>query len=34
PSHKFSLYLKECEFRFNHRNENLYTVLLLVLKKF
>ena len=34
PSHKFSLYLKECEFRFNHRGQNLYTVLLSVLKKF
>jgi transposase-like protein len=34
PSHKFSLYLKECEFRFNHRNENLYTVLLNVFGKF
>ena len=34
PSHKFSLYLKECEFRFNHRKENLYTALLNVLRKF
>lgn len=34
PSHKFSLYLKECEFRFNHRGQNLYIVLLSVLKKF
>ena len=34
PSHKFTLYLKECEFRFNHRDQNLYNVLLSVLKKF
>ena len=34
PSHKFSLYLKECEFRFNHRNENMYNALLNVLRKF
>lgn len=32
PSHKFTLYLKECEFRFNHRKENLYTVLLNVFR--
>ena len=25
---KFLLHLKECEFRFNHRNENLYRLLL------
>ena len=34
PSHKFTLYLKECEFRFNHRNQNLYNALLNVLQKF
>jgi len=27
PRHKFYLYLKEAEFRFNHRNEDLFTVL-------
>jgi transposase-like protein len=27
-SHLFHVHLKECEFRFNHRHENLYTVLL------
>ena len=26
--HKFPLYLKECEFRFNHRNKNMYDILL------
>jgi transposase-like protein len=30
----FYLHLKECEFRFNHRNENLYRTLLTLLKKF
>jgi transposase-like protein len=29
----FNLHLKECEFRFNHRKENLYNVLLKLLKK-
>lgn len=28
PSHTFYLHLKECEFRFNHRKENLYKLLL------
>lgn len=27
PRHKFPLYLKEAEFRFNHRQENLYVLL-------
>jgi len=27
------LYLKECEFRFNHRGENLYKLLLKIIKK-
>jgi len=30
----FNLHLKECEYRFNHRNENLYRTLLTLLKKF
>ncbi len=30
----FYLHLKECEFRFNHRHENLYRNLLTLLKKF
>ena len=30
----FNLHLKECEYRFNHRNENLYHTLLTLLKKF
>jgi transposase len=30
----FNLHLKECEFRFNHRNENLYRTLLTLLKKY
>jgi len=28
PKHTFNLHLKECEFRFNHRNQNLYRLLL------
>lgn len=28
PDSTFYLHLKECEFRFNHRNENLYKILL------
>ena len=28
PKHTFLLHLKECEFRFNHRYENLYKLLL------
>jgi len=30
----FNLHLKECEYRFNHRNENLYRALLTLLKKY
>ena len=26
PRHKFYLYLKESEFRFNHRNEDIYKI--------
>ncbi|MCX5833821.1 MAG: IS1595 family transposase, partial [Deltaproteobacteria bacterium] len=29
----FYLHLKECEFRFNYRNENIYRVLLKLLRK-
>ena len=29
----FYLHLKECEFRFNHRNENLYKLLLKIIRK-
>ena len=32
-SHLFYLHLKECEFRFNHRHENLYAVLLEMFRK-
>ncbi len=28
PKEKFNLHLKECEFRFNHRDQNLYILLL------
>ncbi|MBX7170812.1 MAG: IS1595 family transposase, partial [Pyrinomonadaceae bacterium] len=28
----FYFHLKECEFRFNHRNENLYSLLLKITK--
>ena len=31
--HTFFLHLKECEFRFNHRNKNLYAVLLKLLRE-
>lgn len=31
--HLFYLHLKECEFRFNHRQDNLYRVLLEMLRK-
>ncbi len=30
----FNLHLKECEYRFNHREENLYRTLLTLLKKY
>lgn len=30
--HKFNLYLKECEFRFNYRSCNIYGKLLMILK--
>ncbi|MBT7772261.1 IS1595 family transposase, partial [bacterium] len=33
-SHKFNFHLKECEFRFNYRNENIYAKMLEILKKF
>lgn len=31
--HTFFLHLKECEWRFNHRHENVYTVLLSLIRK-
>jgi transposase len=30
-SHKFHIYLKECEFRWNHKNSDLYAILLKIL---
>lgn len=33
-SHKFNIHLKECEFRFNYRNDDLYGKMLEVLTKF
>jgi len=33
PAHTFYLHLKECEWRFNHRNDNLYLQLLKLLRK-
>jgi transposase-like protein len=33
PSDKFFMYLKECEFRFNHRQENLEKILLKLMRK-
>lgn len=32
--HKFNLHLKECEFRFNYRNQNLYDKMLEIVIKF
>mgnify|MGYP001618831121 CR=1 FL=1 len=34
PRHTFYLHLKEWEFRFNHRRDNLYRVLLKLLRKY
>lgn len=34
PNHTFNLHLKECEFRFNQRNANMYRVLLSILRKY
>lgn len=33
PHSTFSLHLKECEFRFNYRNQNLYALLLKMIKR-
>ncbi len=33
PKYTFLLYLKESEFRFNHRDENLYKLLLKLLRQ-
>lgn len=33
PSHTFYLYLKECEWRFNQRHDNLYLLLLKLLRE-
>lgn len=33
PGHTFHLHLKECEFRFNHRHEDLYPILLKLLQQ-
>lgn len=33
PKHTFYFYLKECEFRFNHRNEDIYKLLLKMLRE-
>ncbi|QQS58943.1 IS1595 family transposase [Candidatus Peregrinibacteria bacterium] len=33
-SHKFNLHLKECEFRWNYKDQNLYDKMLKILKKF
>jgi transposase-like protein len=34
PQNTFYLQLKECEFRFNHRNENIYAILLKMFRKY
>ncbi len=33
PKHTFHLHLKECEFRFNHREENLCDTILTLLRE-
>ena len=33
PKHTFYFHLKECEFRFNHRNEDIYKLLLKMLRE-
>ena len=33
PKKSFNLHLKECEFRFNNRNKNIYQILLKELRK-
>jgi len=33
-SHKFNLHLKECEFRWNYKNKNLFDKMIRILKKF
>lgn len=33
PQNTFYLHLKECEFRFNHRNENIYAILLKIIRQ-
>jgi len=32
-SHRFHIHLKECEFRWNHRNQNLYAIMLKIFQK-
>ena len=34
PKSTFNLHLKECEFRFNHRDQNIYQLLLNYLRKY
>lgn len=34
PQTTFYLHLKECEFRFNHRNENIYAILLKMIRQY
>ena len=34
PKEKFNLHLKECEFRFNYRNQNIYNLLLKEFRKY
>jgi transposase len=34
PQNTFYLHLKECEFRFNHRNENIYAILLKMFRQY
>ncbi|MFH2011669.1 MAG: IS1595 family transposase, partial [Pseudomonadota bacterium] len=33
PKSTFYLHLKECEFRFNYRNQNIYVILLNMFRK-
>jgi transposase-like protein len=34
PKTTFYLHLKECEFRFNYRNQNIYQLILKIVRKY
>jgi transposase-like protein len=33
PAHTFYLHLKECEFRFNYRGDDLYAIILKIIRE-